>query len=427
MSRGVFVLVVLFGCAHESSPGVPSAAPPLPMVSSSVAPERPGAGDSVPTSVEAAVEAGAPEAAAPAVPVREEPVVEGESFIAQARILYRVAACGAVGEIPARFDAGVVGRHCEDLRRAEEEYRQTWIDVARPVFESLRPKDLPSVIVYPFGGGDLASALATFPDATEVTTISLEPAGDVRPIETIGAARLQHELYVHRDHLKRLFVKAHSKTDNLRLESKTLLPGELVFDLVALAVYGYEPVALRYFRLRPDGTVAYLEQADFDARAAGSRTAFDHAELMFRPVGDPQAQVRVLRHIRFNLDDSHLKADPSLIAHLTAKGSVSAMTKAATHLLWDDHFSVIRGWLVGHIAWMVSDSTGIPPRIAEPAGFVQETYGVFDGPALFGAPDARDSRDVRKLFASQPKRELAFRYGYPDRSGHAHLIVTRRP
>jgi hypothetical protein len=243
----------------------------------------------------------------------------------------------------------------------------------------------------------------------------------------MGAARLQHELYVHRDHLKRLFLKAHSKTDNLRLESKTVLPGELVFDLVALAVHGYEPVALRYFRLRPEGTIAYLEPAEFEARAAASRGAFDHAELMFRRAGEPRAPVRVLRHIRFNLDDSHLKADPSLVAHLTSKGTVSAMTKAATHLLWDDHFSIIRGWLVDHIAWMVSDSTGIPPRIAGPAGFVQDTYGVFDGPALFGAPDARDSRDVRRLFATQPKRELAFRYGYPDRSGHAHMIVTRRP
>jgi hypothetical protein len=34
--------------------------------------------------------------------------------------------------------------------------------------------------------------------------------------------------------------------------------------------------------------------------------------------------------------------------------------------------------------------------------------------------------DFKHLFASQPARELAFRYGYPDRDGHAHLIVTKR-
>ena len=44
----------------------------------------------------------------------------------------------------------------------------------------------------------------------------------------------------------------------------------------------------------------------------------------------------------------------------------------------------------------------------------------------FGLPDARDSRDLKRLFASQPPRDLAFRYGYPDKDGHAHLVVTRR-
>ena len=42
------------------------------------------------------------------------------------------------------------------------------------------PKDLPTALVYPFGGGDLMAALQLFPEATEITTISLELAGDPR-------------------------------------------------------------------------------------------------------------------------------------------------------------------------------------------------------------------------------------------------------
>ncbi len=102
------------------------------------------------------------------------------------------------------------------------------------------------------------------------------------------------------------------------------------------------------------------------------------------------------------------------------------MTKAATHLLWSDHFGLIRGWLIDHVVWMVSDSTGLPPRFADQAGFAQDTYGTFDGPAAFGTPGARDGEELRRLFASQPQRPLVFRYGYPDSHGHAHLIVTYR-
>ena len=102
------------------------------------------------------------------------------------------------------------------------------------------------------------------------------------------------------------------------------------------------------------------------------------------------------------------------------------MTKAATHLLWDSRFGLIRQWLIDHTDWMISDSTGLPPRAATAAGFVQDTYGKFDGPAPFGDPNTRDGDDLKRLFASEPARELSFRYGYPDKNSHAHLIVTHK-
>ena len=358
----------------------------------------------------------------------------GANFIDQARVLFRVATCGSSGEIPARFDMAAVTRHCEDLQRAYADYKKTWVDVARPFLVALEPKGLPRTVVYPFGGGDLVSALATFPEAFEITTISLEPAGDVRLVEKLAPEHLAHELAAHRAHLERLFEKAHSRTDNLEKEAQAELPGEIVFALAALVVHGAEPTGLRYFRLKSDGSIDYVTQADIDAEAhhpKALRSLFDNVEVRFRLGTDPAdasrpAPTRVLRHIAFNLDDAHLKADPALLAHLTLKGKVAAMTKAATHLLWNDHFGLIRGWLVDHTDWMVSDSTGIPPRIAQPAGYVQDTYGTFDGPAPFGTPDGKDANDLKHLFASEPTRDLPFRYGYPDKNGHAHMIVTHR-
>jgi hypothetical protein len=359
-------------------------------------------------------------------------VLEGQEFLPEALLLFRVAACGTQGDVPSRFDSAVVSRHCDDLSRAYGEYKKSWVDVAKPFIAALRPKDLPATVVYPFGGGDVVSALATFPDASSITTISLEPAGDVRPIDKLAPDRLAHELATHRSHLERLFEKAHSRTDNLDKESKTDLPGEVIFDLAALVVHGFEPLSLRYFRINPDGTLAYVTAAQIDAAAHKPHelhALFENMELRFRGAGDVAAPVRVARHISYNLDDEHLKADPSLLAYLTAQcegGKVAAMTKAATHLLWNAHFSQIRSWLMDHVDWMISDSTGVPPRIAQASGFAQETYGRFDGPAAFGAPNDRDAADVKHLFASQPARDLAFRYGYPDSGGHAHMIVTLR-
>jgi hypothetical protein len=344
---------------------------------------------------------------------------EGEDFLRPARVLFRIAACGPSGELPTRFDPALVLRHCDELAHVYDEYRKIWVEVAKAFFASHRPRDLPDDVVYPFGGGDLASALATFPAATEITTISLEPAGDVRLVDALSQDRLGPELSLHRSRIERLFGEAYSRTDNLEKESTAALPGEILFALAALVAYRDEPVGLRYFRLQQDGSVAAAE----DAQA--TRKLFDNAELRFRPIGDSTRPIHVLRHIAHNLDDDHLAASP-LLAHLNGKRKVLAMTKAASHLLWKDHFALIRGWLLEHTDWMVSDSSGIPPRFARPAGFSQDTYGKYEGPGPWGLPDGPDGLDFKRLFASGPVRELGFRYGYPDKNGHANLIVTRR-
>ncbi len=129
------------------------------------------------------------------------------------------------------------------------------------------------------------------------------------------------------------------------------------------------------------------------------------------------------RHLAANLSDDNLRKDPSVLKHLEAKGTVSAMTKAASYLLWAEGFSKIRNYLLGHMAFMFSDSTGIPPSDATKAGFEMETYGRFSGPFLTAQGPVAE--DFKKLWASQPYRELAFRYGYPDASGQHHLLITR--
>ncbi len=112
--------------------------------------------------------------------------------------------------------------------------------------------------------------------------------------------------------------------------------------------------------------------------------------------------------------------------HLVAKGDVSAMTKAASHLLWSEDFSNIRTYLATHAAWMISDSTGIPPRIAKANGLVQETYGTFNGPAPYGMINDHDSADFKQLFKDNPEKPLGFYFGYWDVGTHGHMIVTHR-
>src|SRR5262245_27506822 len=133
-------------------------------------------------------------------------------FGAQARLLYVVGACGE-GALPAQVDATLVARHCARLRAEVAHYRRAWLDRARPFLDRIVPSDAPRVVVYPFGGADLLTALAVYPHATELTTLSLEGVGDPRGIDDLSAGTLRANLERNRQTVNRLFREAYSTTN----------------------------------------------------------------------------------------------------------------------------------------------------------------------------------------------------------------------
>lgn len=352
--------------------------------------------------------------------------------------------------------------------------------MATPFFVTHVPATVPKKVVYPFAGGDLSTALTVYPDADEITTMSLEPAGDPRTLEALakqkvapaltkpmavptktkrspavgksdtpersddggtdddpveqekGPPTLEKALRTVEYELRFLYRVNFSNTINMIDAMRGgLLPTNLIFSLSAIHIHGYEIVSLRYFKLDAEGNVKYL--TDEDVAAAPNPTTgapdfrnriFANAEVRFKK---PGGRVQIYRHIQVNLDNDHLKKDMRVIRYLEQMGPVAGMTKAASYLLSWDSFSIIRDYLLGNVQWMVSDATGVAPKWGKPKGFEYETYGAFQIPHIqAGNSIAKDWRDE---FAREPTRKLGFRFGYYDgTNAHTnHLIIMRRP
>jgi hypothetical protein len=363
------------------------------------------------------------------------PTIEGHDFTPEAKALLAVGACGD-GATPEGITAEEVSTHCDAVKKAQTDYTDSWVKPARAFFEAHVPKDVPKKVVYPFAGGDLSTALTVYPDADEITNISLEPAGDPRDIDTLRGKDLDRALAKVASELKFLYRVNFSNTINMIDAMRGgQLPTELIFALSALKVHGYELVGLHYFKLNEDGTLHYLDDADLakapvvgKAKAEVRNWQFANAELLFKK---PGGRVQIYRHIRQNLGNEEskgigpgLKQDPRVIKYLEAKGKVSAMTKAASYLLSWDSFSIMRDYLTSHVVWMVSDATGVAPKWGKPAGYEYETYGDFVGPHIPAGSGI--SKDWRTEFDSQPHRELGFRFGYYDKKNANHLIIMRK-
>jgi hypothetical protein len=417
----VFGLVVvacsMLACA-SSEPAKPAPAP---------TPAPPSAPVAVPTP-------GKP-ADPPAVPAPSPPVAEGHDFTPEGKALFVVGACGA-GTLPEGVSAAVHAKHCKAVNKVQESYKARWLTLAKPFFAEKVPADLPKKVVYPFAGGDLSTALTIYPDADEITTMSLEPAGDPRTLAMLASTGKTKELTAALKtigyELYFIYLMTFSNTMNMiDAMRQGSLPTQLVFGLSALHIHGYELVGLRYFTLDDDGVIHYLDSAavaaapPVDVRSNRKNMArnriFANAEVQYRK---PGGRTQIFRHIQVNLKNDHLKADPRVMKHLEKKGKVAAMTKAASYLLSWDSFTTIRGYLMENAVWMVSDATGIPPQHGKPAGFSYETYGTF------GESHMEAGKAVavawRREWASQPKRELKFRFGYPDKKWKDHLIIVKK-
>lgn len=372
---------------------------------------------------------------------------EGADFTADAKLLYRVAACGHADQpLPDALTKGdakrtkeltkIVDGHCKRILEYMAKFRAQYFEKGRAWFDEVVPKTVPATVVYPFGGGDLISALVAFPTATEITTISLEQSGDPRRISTLTPAQLSSSLGVLRRDIGGLISVGSNTSENLSAGQRNDLPGQVASFLMGLVAGGYEPVGMRYFTLDDAGAIEYLEQADIDAldkekgkslkgdwQDPAFSPAFVNVEIQYRKIGE--TAVRVHRHIGWNLGDSYMTKNPQLVRHLAKKGDVALLVKGASYLLWRSDFSLIRDYMLGHLAWMLSDSTGIPPYYAKQANMVQETYGYYAGAFLEGAQDGKHDQAFIELWRTQKKRRLPFRFGYVDKEKQAHLVVTR--
>jgi hypothetical protein len=357
----------------------------------------------------------------------------GHDFINEARAIYRVVACGG-GALPDGIDSAMVENHCALMGKHIENYRDNFIQKATPFMAENRPGGLPRAVVVPFGGGDLLPAMVVYPEASEITTLSLESAGDPRRLLKANRLQLRQALEQYRSHVGFMLSTNDSSNSSIRSLERGLIPNQLAFSLTALSVLGYEPVSLKFFGINEDGTLHYLSLEEIAAlenvkgqRLKGSwidsdfSVAFRNMELVFRKKKGGNSIIH--RHIAFNLDDKNL-AGSGVLKHLENKGKISTMVKGASYLLWFDNFSTLRNYLLSRMAFCVSDSTGLLPKHASQAGFKQITYGKFSG-AFLDDEGGINASAMRGLFQSQPYRPLSFRFGYSDIHGSNHLIITK--
>lgn len=375
---------------------------------------------------------------------------EPRDFTPEIADTYAAVACGKAG-VADGFAAAPVTKHCAAVANTIAAWDKHWRAKVAPFVAKHAPTTATDVL-YPFGGGDLATALVVYPDAREYTTISLEGMGDPRAIADLRgdarSAKLATALAGFRDNLAESFGYAWNTTADLSVGSTASaakpagarVPQILGIALTALAVSGYEPVSARYFTIANDGTLVYVTADDVAAWDAAKHPAarkqendlqtglFTNIEITFRARGDASAPVKTFRHVAADLSNKGMTPGMrAFLAHGVGGGTrpLATITKAAVYLLWRAYFSDLRDLLLARMAIMVSDDTGILPFASEPAGFEVAVWGKYHG-AFFPGADKAIAAKLATYWKKHAVGPLDFHFGYYDDQRQSHLMVTTR-
>jgi hypothetical protein len=188
-----------------------------------------------------------------------------------------------------------------------------------------------SQVTYMFGGPDLVSALALFPEAKLYALGGLEPVGKLTNPLSLSPEELHASLAMLRKSTEVIMNFSHFITKDMKTElAASHFQGVFPIMLVFLSFTDARIDLAERLTLQRDGTLAQGE-------SSGGQPAL---RIVFRSApGMPQAEVI---YLQANLSDGALKSNPGILEWLRSRGRATGYLKAASYLMHTGGFTTIR-------------------------------------------------------------------------------------
>jgi len=333
------------------------------------------------------------------LPVRQAPYAEWEKELAWRE--FAATADKASAEFDAEVLAPMRAWAASDLALARERTR---------------------TLSYPFGGPDLATAQALFPDAGTVVLLGLEPVGNLPEfgrMDAEGRAAVFADLgALAFDFLRRGYFIT---MDMMDVYSKRQIDGALPVIAFFLKRGGYAVAGLE--RLAPAADGSWLE-TPYERLAERQHRPYGVRIDCFKP-GD--ATLRSVYYFSCDVENRAFTAGSPLHRFLDGLERPTTFVKAGSYLLHWNNFSTLRRLILDRSLYVLQDDTAVPYRF-----FVQAGWGI----TLFGryATPVKDftnveQPDLRAAYEGPDAdvRPLPFRFGYRWRTQVDNLMLAERP
>ncbi len=270
-----------------------------------------------------------------------------------------------------------------------------------------------STVFYPFSGPDFVTVARVFPGAERYVLVAIQKARQPAQLENMNAvqrAAFEKKLGGAWEKFGKLgYFRTLDLNDDQREGSGGV--GTTTILMAFAARLGYEVTAVTPLGFNPD-------KGEWEAAASENRSGSVRLSLL-------QDGRRVtLDYISLDLSDSALKAAEPKTAWIRQMAAHPLLLKAASHLLQQPNFTVLRDALVATAPMVVQDETGLDYRDLRKIGPVR-LYGKFSQTHRLFTTTAQPEL-AAAYRADKAPRELPFAFSYLKTADARSLQVVRR-
>jgi len=269
-------------------------------------------------------------------------------------------------------------------------------------------------VTYLFGGPDLISALALFPETRSYALGGLEPVGRLTNPLQLAPEELHASLAALRKSTEVILSFNHFITKDMKNDLKaSAFEGVFPILLVFLSFTDTRIDSAERLSLMPDGSFVTGEREKGQAAL----------RITFRP--SPLLPPSEVTYVQADLSDAALKRNSAVLDWLSARGPATGYLKAASYLPHSGSFSIVRNFLLSNCTAILQDDSGIPISAFRSAGWQVICFGNYTNPLEIFAK--HDQPALREIYAGGAAIPLPFGFGYRWQRGESTLLLALPP
>ena len=302
----------------------------------------------------------------------------------------------------------------ENKKLADESWAIYQNDHGQPIKEWAKNEvrfERTGTVFYPFSGPDFVTANQLYPDADRYVMVAMQAAGEPALLAPMSPERAQHFQTKFLREWKRFAYNAFFITAELEADrfAKSAHIG-ITTILTTFALYTGYDVAELY-------PIAYDPASGQFIKAQGP---WNSVRLVLKKNGKTVA----LDYVSLDLSDQNLLVNEPMRGWLSHMTQHPMLIKAASHLLQDGNFIVLRDMITKNAPVVVQDETGVDYAQLKKIGNVQ-LYGGFSLPFEQFSPHKQQSLAQAYKQATDVE-PIPFAFSYNKEHERRSVQIVRR-